>query len=198
MILKGFFPTGKDMKFFFTLECLEYCRIEILEHRSSVYASAKTMHRFQDLQTVINFEQFYPKLQSALQHYRAIIFSINTLQCFNLSNEISSKFFKFFRKDLSGKRCLVCPKDELWLACDGNFRLCRRKAAGLRQTEPTLKHFFLPVKKDHVVAIAKSQNKNVETQDGCSNFTAGDEGRKRSKLETLDETGLLFSSCLFL
>jgi hypothetical protein len=161
----GFFPHGPDSTTFFSVRLLEFCRSVTLNGKVSTFALALSLKGIHALD-----QSLYAKLLPASRYYRKLLFYLETLGPFQMESTM--------------KGCPACG-DRAFVAMDGCFRLCRRKAAGNQRTAPMISHFFVePAGQQH------SSQKDDQTEIECSQFRNTEQGRTRSRFKTLDETGM--------
>lgn len=168
ILLQSLFPCGSNLDFCFSVKCLEFFRLLTSHGKISSYAFASTLKAVH-----MTGQPIYPRLLSASRKFRKIMFDLETLKPFKMQDSV--------------KGCLCC-KDQCFLAVDGCFRLCRRKAAGKKKTQPLLSHFFIePISAIH-------DKTREQSGSDCSQFRNTEQGRTRSRFKTLDETGTFLSN----
>lgn len=166
-LLQSAFPSGSDLQMFFSYKVLQVFRELTLSGKTSAFAYAsmlKAIHKGRSLPSM------YARFLEASRNYRKLLFNLDTLRPFGMMSSFMG--------------CPAC-KDNAFVAVDGCFRLCRRRAAGKRRTEPKLAQYFIK-------ADTNSQppkRKGDPTGTDCSQFRNTQQGKTRSRFKTLDETG---------
>jgi hypothetical protein len=166
-LLRNVFPSGSDLRMFFTTKVLQVFRELTLSGKTSAFAYAsmlKTIHKGETLPSL------YSRFLAASRNYRALLFNLDTLRQFGLTSSL--------------RGCPAC-KENAFVAVDGCFRLCRRRAAGKRRTEPKISQYFI---KNASSNQTSSRTKESDKTD-CSQFRNTQQGKTRSRFKTLDETG---------
>ena len=159
------FPCGSDPRVWFSCTALNFFRNLTLTGKLSAHAFANTLKAVHEDKVA---PSVYAHLLAASRKFRKLQFHLDTLRVFGMESKVTG--------------CLACD-DSAFIAMDGCFRLCRRKAAGKGRTEPTIKHFFMEPD------ITTRSNKQTDRGSECSQFRNTQQGRTRSRFKTLDETG---------
>lgn len=159
------FPCGSDARVWFSCTALNFFRNLTLTGKLSAHAFAQTLKAVHGSQVA---PSVYTHLLAASRKFRKLQFQLDTLHEFEMESKMTG--------------CLAC-NNSAFVAMDGCFRLCRRKAAGKRRTEHTIRHFFMEPD------ISTRPSKETDRGSECSQFRNTQQGRTRSRFKTLDETG---------